>query len=307
MASVTVPVSDETEINDSNETNELTAFERLHIKYHTRCSITFIITVILGLIALTIYTIKRQSDIDKWFWINQSVKYAVIMIVQIIVSYGVTCGMKVNYSRKVMHVLYFVWPQILDTVILAFEKNVLTELWNIMVVYLCLIVLLDPIRKRSNFLEFLFKSVDRPEDRPYTNFWFISQLTISIVIISCAAVFFQYIEKDNLLYIPLLILVLGDGLAEPVGIRFGKHTYNVKGLFVSNTYVRSLEGSSCVWISAIASTLIYYNDIEKSGIVFTLVLLPPLVTFAEAYSPHTWDNPIILITGYITMIISYYI
>ena len=36
---------------------------------------------------------------------------------------------------------------------------------------------------------------------------------------------------ESLVVIPILINVIGDGLAEPVGVRFGKYRYKTKALF----------------------------------------------------------------------------
>lgn len=285
-----------------------TRFEQLHQQYSYPVSIALIVTVISGFIALLLYTAIHDNDVDSLFWVNQTVKYLSIMLVQLCASACVTrYDVKVNYTRKVMHILYFVWPQLLDTEILKFHKTILTELWNVVIVFLALITMLEPIRKRGALFEFLFKAVDRPEDRPYTNFWFISQLAVSIVIIATMSVFFQYVDKENLVFVPLIVLVIGDGLAEPVGVRFGRHKYTVKGLFIETEYERSIEGSLCVWASALVAIVIYYVNFSKPSITFALCLLPPLSTFVEAASPHTWDNPSILLVGYIVLICAYYV
>lgn len=287
----------------------MTTFERLHEQYSRATSLILIAIVLSSFIALLLYTIILDiNDIDRTFWINQVVKYISITLVQCSASAAVVYyDVKVNYTRKVLHIFYFVWPQLLDTEIIHFPKTILTELWNIAIVFLALIVMLDPIRKQSRFFEFLFKAVDRPEDRPYTNFWFVSQLAACIAIIATMSVFFQYVSKENLVFIPLIVLVLGDGLAEPIGVRFGKHKYTVKGLFIETRYTRSVEGSMCVWISAIIAVVVYYRDLQKASIVFALCLLPPASTFIEARSPHTWDNPSILVVGYIIIVAAYYL
>ena len=68
----------------------------------------------------------------------------------------------------------------------------------------------------------MFKAVDRPEDRPYTLIWFSSQVIFTLIIIIPTCVYFSKIEKEHLIFIPILINALGDGLAEPVGIRLEK-------------------------------------------------------------------------------------
>lgn len=54
-----------------------------------------------------------------------------------------------------------------------------------------------------------------------------------------------------LILIPFLISEIGDGFAEVFGIRFGRHKYQVRALFTNRRYVRSIEGSMCVFITGI--------------------------------------------------------
>lgn len=302
---------EETENEDKELVDKKTKFEILYSEYSRPVSYFFIFSVLSCFITITTLTITKDLISDenhKRFWSNQSVKYFSISIIQL------TCGLfvkykgfLVNYSRKIVHISYFVIPQLLDTVILYFEKTVYTELWNIVIVYVLLLTLLEVIRSRVYIFRVMFSAIDRPEDRPYTTFWFVTQLSVSLPIIMGFSILFSNLERNNFIFIPLWILAFGDGLAEPIGTRFGKNKYTVKGLFVKDEYTRSLQGSFCVFFSSIVSILAYYNDFTKASITFCLMTMPILMTLAEAYSPHTWDNPIILLTGYILMTIAYYV
>jgi len=153
----------------------------------------------------------------------------------------------------------------------------------------------------------MYKAIDRPEDRPCTTFWFMTQLAAALPIIAGFSVLFSKLGRDHYVFIPLLILTLGDGLAEPVGTRWGYHKYTVKGLFVNRRYTRSYQGSLCVAFFSVVSVLVYYREFSKAGITFALITLPVCMTLTEAKSPHTWDNPLLLLVGYTLLVCSYYI
>jgi len=102
---------------------------------------------------------------------------------------------------------------------------------------------------------------------------------------------------------PILINGIGDGLAEPVGVRFGRHPYQTKALFTRKKYVRTLEGSACVFLASIA-ILIYFHALFTPGqLVAALIILPLVMTLAEAFSPHTWDTPFLFLVGYLTLFV----
>ena len=110
------------------------------------------------------------------------------------------------------------------------------------------------------------------------------------------AVFNQY-HMLKLLSIQILITVFGDGLAEPVGIRFGKHKYTVYSIFPIKKYVRSLEGRLTVFIVSIIVIFIFKHSFNNIQFLVALAAIPIAMTIAEAVSPHTWDDPLLVIIG----------
>jgi dolichol kinase len=284
-------------------------FETLHDKYHRTSAMLFVTVIICALIVLIITTTLHKG-IDpntlNRFWLNQGVKYVSIGLIQFV------CGLLVHkfnvnvaYTRKIVHIFYFVFPQLLDTILLSFDKNIFTELWNIVIIFLLLSLILEPIRERSVLFQIMFKAIDRPKDRPYTVFWFITQLVVSIPIIAGFSILFSYWGRDPFIFIPLIILVFGDGLAEPIGTRFGYHKYSVKGFYVSDVYTRSFEGSACVYFFSVVAVAANYNNFTKESMTFALLTLPVIMPLVEAKSPHTWDNPIILLVGYVLLACAY--
>lgn len=95
---------------------------------------------------------------------------------------------------------------------------------------------------------------------------------------------------------------IGDGLAEPVGVRFGKHFYRTRALFSKREYTRSLEGSACVFVTSIF--VVWGNDFPLTELQFAAAIfaIPVLMTLAEAFSPHTWDSPVMYLVGGLTII-----
>ena len=105
----------------------------------------------------------------------------------------------------------------------------------------------------------------------------------------------------DLLAIPLIITAFGDGLAEPIGIRFGKRFYQVKDLFGERIYTRSYEGSSMVFFSSIVALLSFKSLFPLQEFLGLFTVLPLLMTITEARSPHTWDNPFLYLVGGLTI------
>ncbi len=104
-------------------------------------------------------------------------------------------------------------------------------------------------------------------------------------------------EQTSLIYITVLVAGIGDGLAEPVGVRFGKRKYTVRALFTDRKYTRTLEGSACVLFSGVLAVLLLSGQLNSTQVMFALVFIPILMTLAEAFSPHTWDGPFLYLSG----------
>ena len=81
--------------------------------------------------------------------------------------------------------------------------------------------------------------------------WLVSQSIAGFM--SLCLMMYNLNVKDlsiHFLLIPLIVNGLGDGLAEPIGIRFGKHKYRARALWYggrmcSGNFHRTSEGSLC--------------------------------------------------------------
>lgn len=215
-------------------------------------------------------------------------------------------GVKVNYTRKLSHLALFVIPIALAP-LLPYTPNVWTITASAVVLVLTTLLFLAPIRTRVPAVATAFASVDRPEDRPYSLLWIVTQELAAYAALVTVFYALRSCGRPELIAVPLLVTAVGDGLAEPVGVRFGRHRYRVPSLAAGRTYVRSLEGSACVFVTAAVVVACCAGGLTRPQLAALLVLLPPAMTAAEAVSPHTWDAPFLYLTagGMIAAVLTY--
>ena len=84
-----------------------------------------------------------------------------------------------------------------------------------------------------------------------------------------------------------------DAIAEPVGVRFGKHKYKVPSLKKVQAAERSLEGSLSVFVVSLALSwlfFIYLYHLPAEKAVLSSLILSTALVFVEAFSFHGADN-----------------
>jgi phytol kinase len=213
----------------------------------------------------------------------------------------------VNYTRKLNHFAIFFLPAILGLV-LVYDKTPVTRALGLVFAICTLIIFVQPLRERSGVVRTMFLAFDRPEDRPHTLWWLTTQYIAAAVVIIPLTVYLTSVNLEALVLIPLLINGLGDGLAEPVGVRFGRMKYNTRALFSDTIYQRSIEGSLCVFAAGILSVVVLGSAFTLPQFIAALATIPIATTLAEAFSPHTWDTPFIygvagvLLIGIVTLL-----
>lgn len=156
------------------------------------------------------------------------------------------------------------------------------------------------IRRRVGFLRYSFLSWDRIEDRPYSMRYDLLEDVFRFLVYLPFMVIFG--KMSLIVMIPNLINEFGDGLAEPVGIRWGRHTYRVKALWYkgkafAGSFQRSLEGSATVFVISILVLFAYRDQFTSTQFIVALLTLPLGMTIAEAVSPHTADGPLLALVG----------
>jgi dolichol kinase len=210
--------------------------------------------------------------------------------------------MIVHDSRKIQSIVFFLCATAL---MVYYDRStgwtdaILTTIYPLIWV----ISFLEPIRNRIPFLKICFASIDRPEDRPFTIILISTGFVVGYWVLLAIMQWLSLYNAAHLIFITVFISTFGDGLAEPIGIRFGKHKYKTRALFTKKSYVRSIEGSACVALSAVAGTVAMYNEFTPLQLCAMLVLMPICMAVTEAKSPHTWDNPFLhLVGGLITIL-----
>jgi phytol kinase len=212
----------------------------------------------------------------------------------------VHCGAPVAITRKIMHVLLQgVAPLVFVDIVYANDDTPLAEkmwrsaVWDCLLASISNFFWMKPVR-RLPYIGALsrtaFAAVDRPEDRPHTLVWVTVQLCgLPLMTIP---MMYWLIENNvgSLRFICPLAVGLGDGLAEPIGKRFGKHKYQVYALFTKERFTRSYEGSANVFFWTLLGVLIAIPELSIAQVIFLTILLPPAMTLTEAKSPHTMDN-----------------
>ncbi len=220
-----------------------------------------------------------------------------------------TCGYCVvfydlneSYSRKLCHMfayalpisLHFAWPSRKPGL-----PQVLELTWACWFQFLPFLALIKPVRRKYSVLMIAFRSIDRVKDRPYTLTWMLSQICgnyVAILLLNLYLVSQNDESRMKLAVLPMIINVFGDGLAEPIGVRWGKNKYKTSALWYegslcAGTFERTYEGSACVYLVSLLGLVPFRKQFTSSQFLFSLVLLPITMTISEAWAPHTWDNP----------------
>ena len=229
------------------------------------------------------------------FFINEFSKFALFWLL----SYGLGNwvfykNIKVNYTRKIYHFSLLFIP-LFFSIYYPYDRNGLLGLvasfafvWN-----LCPFL----FRERVPFIKRCFLAIDRPEDRPHTLLWLFTQFLGSIMVIIVIAIISEVyfsISWPNIGLFVICLAMIGDGFAEPIGVRFGRHRYRTFALFTKKRYYRTIEGSLAVFISTIFVVLVFSYLFTGEQLFYALIILPISITLTEAFSPHTWDSPFLL-------------
>jgi phytol kinase len=235
------------------------------------------------------------------FLINQGVLVSLLLGIYYATGKLVALkGVRVNYTRKINHFALFFLPFGLG-LFFAYQKTIFTRAAGLLIAISMLSLFIKPLREQSGIIRTMFLSFDRPEDRPHTLLWLTTQYIAAALVVIPLVIYLDSLHRINMVLIPILINGLGDGLAEPVGIRFGSRKYRTRALFSDKCYERSIEGSLCVLLAGILSVLAFRSYFTPAQFLAAVTLIPVSTTLAEAFSPHTWDTPFIYGTAGVTM------
>ena len=189
-------------------------------------------------------------------------------------------SLSTNFTRKVIHVgvgnWIFLWP-------FAFDH------WYAIIVPPVLFIVLNYVSYRRE----LFKAMERKEKAGGLGTVYYA---ISLAIVAPIA---MILGATWIAASAIMLMAWADGLADPVGRRFGKHKYHVVGS------TKSIEGSLgffLVGVCAVAATLGFFNTFSSlpavNILLFSLVIAA-LGTLIEAVSPAGTDNLSVPILSFI--------
>jgi len=160
---------------------------------------------------------------------------------------------------------------------------------------LALVFLICSLPDRKPF-SWAFAGNTRPGDAPHEGFYFWSSWLLSML----ALAGIEYVLWDPAITRSAAIVVgVGDGIAEPIGTRFGKHIYKIPGFGKARQRVRSIEGSAAVALGTFVSIIGLMSftvnfDLLRSLTTAATVALGTAVV--EAVTPHGLDNFTIAVT-----------
>ena len=278
--------------------------------------LVFLIGWLVALAALSAVTIcwHNQANVDRDFFIFGAAKILIVGTVSLLggllcrkfcdtdekgyIVYTRPGKFKVNYTRKLQHFAAYLAPLINP---FGRHDGLLPHLWETLFVMLTFLLLIKPLRENCRFFMLQFNSMDRPEDRPHTLKWIIlGNLLPGLLLSVCFQNLFEKVlDEPYLVMIVVLAVSIGDGLAEPVGKYLGKHKYTVPAWNFKRRYTRSYEGSACVFLTTLIAIIFFRGEFDTvRQLVAALIILPPLMTFAEAFAPHSMDTPLMMLSGY---------
>lgn len=192
-------------------------------------------------------------------------------------------GLKTGYTRKIFHFLIFT------------SVTVIHAIWGIRMVCLfgvatSLVIFYAVLRGDGNLL---YEAIARERDAPHRTYYILAPYCATFIGGVTSNVFF-----GETALVGYLVAGLGDAIGEPVGTRFGKHTYRVPS-FKGVPSIRSYEGSCAVFLMSMGAIVVAFSlspHLQYEG--NALLLIPGLALFStvlEAISPHGWDNALMQI------------
>lgn len=161
---------------------------------------------------------------------------------------------------------------------------------------LVLLVYVWSAHSSYEFVSRVIRSNVRDRDGEKGNFFvFLPLLTGQIATYSALALVSPLYAK-----VAFCAMGLGDGLAEPVGLRFGKRRYSVYDPVWRVQNTKSIEGSSAVFSVSLISCLValwFGGSAHGWELILVSLAFSALMTVVEALSPRGLDNMLIVGCG----------
>ncbi len=263
------------------------------------------------------YNVKIYWPVVAYASISQTILFFTLAY---LLGRGVLAyGWQVNYTRKVLQLCMFFIPflftipgfLLLDIQAITNKSGGQVTANNIYQLYIVMgavvlswtYVFSRAMRNKFSFIATAFAAIDRPEDDGYTLLWLRTETWAVYIILTLVSLLMGlplfHPLMFHVLFLAMIISSVGDALSGIVGVRYGKRIYRARALFTDKVYTRTWEGSTCIFVTAFLTILIFKMTIwhEFSWLIISSVLLsvPAAATYAESKSPHSWDNPFIIL------------
>lgn len=206
-----------------------------------------------------------------------ALKYSLPLLAYLGLSLGIVwmvyrIKIQAPYPRKLFHVLIFSGAAFFQYR-LGIHAVILFGIWTSLVILLALI-----LGKTCWFFHALTRPQDAPKEKRLILLAWASTLLGGLV----SNFFFP-----NTAFWGYWIVGWGDALAEPVGLRWGKHFYKVP--FSAK---RSIEGSFAVFLGSLLASVCWggFFHLDMVQMVYFGLLCGLTASFAEAISPYGLDN-----------------
>ncbi|MAE61733.1 MAG: hypothetical protein CMJ49_10310, partial [Planctomycetaceae bacterium] len=202
-------------------------------------------------------------------------------------------GWRTGYTRKTFHFLIFG------------SVSGLHAIWGTPAV--CLFGLMTSVVVFSAVVHgrghVMYEAIARENDEPHRTWYIIAPYLATLIGGVLANIWFGPAALAG-----YLVVGIADAVAEPIGVRFGRHRYRVWTLSRTVSH-RSVEGSAAVFVaSALAVTGAGALSAEIA-LGASAIVMVPLIALAcagvESISPHGWDNasmqivPALLVGAYL--------
>ncbi|MEA1893684.1 MAG: phosphatase PAP2 family protein [Euryarchaeota archaeon] len=251
-------------------------WSRVYLKRHTMSQVIsgallgFMLTAIQIYVGFSIYNI----NIDIYPVMLLMYAFIAPSIVLSITGFLNRKGMHDGYTRKIFHFIGFVSIAVFLRYA-PFDATIMFIIVGIIYVGIACI-------SSNGFL--WFDGISRKSDSPNEILYVILPMASAILGLGVSWMAFghPFVETG------MLCVAIGDAVAEPIGVRFGKHKYKVYSLTGYPTE-RSLEGSLSVLLSCAAIIFFAINNLILA------LLLGILISLIEAISPRGLDNFTVLI------------
>lgn len=187
-------------------------------------------------------------------------------------------GLETGYTRKIFHFLIFMSV----VVIHSLDGTRAVCLFGGMTT----LVIFHAVHRGSGNM--LYEAMAREKDEPHRTYFIVIPYLATLIGGLASNMLF-----GQSAVVGYLVAGLGDAVGEPVGTRFGRHTYRVLSVKGVKSR-RSLEGSAAVLVTCLLSfaagiVLCPQLQISPRSLAF-IPLAGILCAITEAVSPHGWDN-----------------